>query len=316
MHFEEALSKYNLDLDPLSLETLQVNVGRLCNQACKHCHVDAGPARTEIMDRKTIDRILDILRDHPIANLDITGGAPELNPHFRYLVESAKALGKHVMVRCNLTVLFEPGLEDLVEFYVRNAVEIVSSLPYFQEFETDTQRGKGVFEKSIKALRMLNDAGYGQEDSGLLIDLVYNPVGAFLPPPQESLEREFKRELDHRYGITFNRLFTITNMPISRFLHFLQRTGNYETYMEKLVSSFNPAAAEGVMCRSLISVGYDGRLYDCDFNQMLDLNLNHGAPHTILDFDFDRIVNRRIVFGDHCFGCTAGAGSSCGGATA
>ena len=320
--FEHMLAERRLDLRPLSIETLQVNTGNLCNQACKHCHVDAGPRRTEMMSREGIDRCLEILgRYRQITILDVTGGAPELHPEFRRFVQEARRLGKRVMVRHNLTVTLDAhpltgeSMESLPEFFREQGLEIVSSLPYFQQRETDAQRGQGVFEKSLESMRRLNELGYGQEGSGLLLNLVYNPVGAYLPPAQAEIESEFKRQLAGRYGLRFNHLFVITNMPINRFRHFLERAELYEQYMAKLRSAFNPLAAEGVMCRSMISVGYDGTLYDCDFNQMLSWRVNHGAPHTIWDFDFDRLMERTIVFGSHCFGCTAGGGSSCGGAT-
>ena len=324
--FEEKLARHELDLAPLGVETLQVNVTRLCNQACHHCHVDASPKRTEQMNRMTIDRCLEILERHPsITKLDITGGAPELNPHFDYIVEVACRLNKHVMVRHNLTVTIDGNPQNgeskryLPQFFARNQVEVISSLPYYQEFFTDKQRGNGVFKKSIESLRMLNEQGYGKFDDdehrGLTLNLVYNPAGAFLPASQETLEKQFKKELETKFGIAFNRLFTITNMPINRFKKDLERMGAYEDYLARLVNAFNPSAASGVMCRSLISVGYDGRLYDCDFNQMLDLKLSEDSGATIFDFDLDKLLNRKINFDQHCYGCAAGAGSSCGGAT-
>ncbi len=321
MVFEQTVAEARLNLRPLSIDTIQVNLGKLCNQACKHCHVDAGPKRTEMMDKSAIDRCLEILRLYPqITNLDITGGAPELNDHFEYFVTEARALSRHVMVRHNLTVTLDPhpvsgkNMEHLPEFFRDHQCEVISSLPYFQEHETDAQRGQGVFAKSLESLRKLNALGYGRDGSGLLLNLIYNPVGAYLPPEQGAIEKQFKDELGKRYNITFNRLYVITNMPINRFKHFLERAELYESYMEKLINAFNPTAAEGVMCRSLISVGYDGTLYDCDFNQMLEWRVNHGAPDTIWNFNFDKLLERRIVFGSHCYGCTAGAGSSCGGA--
>ncbi len=321
MNFELTLENHRLALNPLTVETLQVNVGKLCNQACKHCHVDAGPTRTEMMTKEGVDRCLEILSRYPeIKNLDITGGAPELNDHFDYFAGEASQLGKHVMVRHNLTVILDPhpvsgrSMEYLPEFFRKHQIEVISSLPYFQEHETDAQRGQGVFEKSIESMRRLNALGYGEEGSGLLLHLVYNPVGAYLPPEQRAIEAQFKTELMKRHGLVFNSLYAITNMPINRFRHFLERAELYETYMEKLINAFNPSAAEGVMCRSLISVGYDGTLYDCDFNQMLELRVNHGLPTTIWEFDLERLVQRQIAFGSHCYGCTAGAGSSCGGA--
>ncbi len=318
--FEATLAQHNLDLAPISVETLQVNVTRLCNQACRHCHVDASPKRTEQMSRATVDRCLEILEQHPaITKLDITGGAPELNPHFDHFVESARGLGKHVMVRHNLTVTLDGNPQTgeskryLPEFFAQHRVEVISSLPYYQEFFTDKQRGNGVFKKSIESLRMLNELGYGKPDSGLTLNLVYNPVGAYLPAAQGDLERQYKKELEAKFGVVFNGLFTIANMPINRFRQDLERLDAYDEYLTRLVNAFNPTAAEGVMCRSLISVGYDGRLYDCDFNQMLEMSL---PGQTIYDFDLDRLIDRKIIFDRHCYGCTAGAGSSCGGATA
>lgn len=314
--FDEKLAAHGIELRAARVDTLQVNVGKLCNQACKHCHVDASPKRTEIMTRETAEAVIAAVRRFRIPKLDITGGAPELNPSFRYLVTEARALGTDVSVRHNLTVLFETGEEDLPEFFRDHAVEVISSLPYFLEGQTDAQRGHGVFQKSLIALRRLNAVGYGKEGSGLTLDLVSNPVGAFLPPPQSSIEADFKRELINRYGIVFNHLYTITNMPIKRFLDYLRRSGNEERYMRKLVEAFNPATADGLMCRNLVSVDWTGRLYDCDFNQMLELGVAPELPKTIADFDPDRFARRRIVTGSHCFGCTAGAGSSCGGAVA
>ena len=315
--FGEKLAAHGLELlRAEAVEILQVNVGRLCNQACKHCHVDASPARTEIMSRETAEQVIVALRRFRTPTLDITGGAPELNPSFRYLVAAARGSGAHVIARHNLTVMFEPGQEDLPEFFRDHGVEVVSSLPYFLEQQTDAQRGAGVFQKSIDALRRLNAVGYGRASDGLLLNLVYNPVGAFLPPAQESIERDFKRELLSRHEIVFNRLYTITNMPIRRFLDYLRRSGNEERYMRKLVEAFNPATVGGLMCRNLVSVDWTGRLYDCDFNQMLELGVAPGLPQTVADFDPVKFAARRIVSGAHCFGCTAGAGSSCGGAVA
>jgi radical SAM/Cys-rich protein len=317
-HFAEKLNETGLfPLRAAEVTTLQVNVGKRCNQACKHCHVDAGPNRTEEMTRETAALCLDALKGCPsIHTLDITGGAPELNPSFRFLAREARRLGRHVIDRCNLTILFEPGQEDLAKFLAANRVEVTASLPYYLSERTDAQRGAGVFEKSIAGLKRLNDLGYGRDGSGLLLNLVYNPTGAFLPPDQASIEMEYKRELAARYGIVFNALYTITNLPISRFRHFLERTGNYGRYMDRLRAAYNPAAAANVMCRSLVSVGYDGTLYDCDFNQMLDLPVvpGDGMPRHIRDFDAFLLSRREIVTGDHCLACTAGAGSSCGGA--
>jgi radical SAM/Cys-rich protein len=312
--FDEKLTAYGMELRATTIDTLQVNVGKLCNQACKHCHVDASPKRTEIMTRETAEAIVDVVRRFRIGTVDITGGAPELNPSFRYLVTEAKAAEAHVMVRHNLTVMFETNQDDLPEFFRDHAVEVVSSLPYYLEQQTDAQRGQGIFQKSIIALRRLNALGYGVNGTGLVLDLVYNPVGAFLPPAQAAIEADFKRELLSRYQITFNRLYTITNMPIKRFLDYLRRSGNEQRYMRKLVEAFNPATIAGLMCRNLISIDWAGRLYDCDFNQMLELGVVPELPQTITDFDPRKFAGRRIMTGSHCFGCTAGSGSSCGGA--
>ena len=315
--FDERLAAYGIELrSAAAIDTLQVNVGKLCNQACKHCHVDAGPKRTEIMQPETVEQVLAAVSKFRIPNLDITGGAPELNPSFRRLVTGARAAGAHVMVRHNLTVMFEPGQADLPEFFCDNGVEVISSLPYFLEQQTDSQRGRGVFEKSLEALRRLNAVGYGT-GGDLKLNLVYNPVGAFLPPAQNAIRDDFKREMSMRYGITFDELYTITNMPISRFLDYLRRSGNEQRYMDKLVNAFNPATIDGLMCRSMISVDWTGRLYDCDFNQMLDIGVDTGAPQTLADLDDPaKLTGRRIMTGSHCFGCTAGSGSSCGGAVA
>jgi len=320
--FQRHLEKFSLKINPISVETFQVNITKLCNQACQHCHVDASPIRTEQMNLETVDQCLKILSVYPeIKNLDLTGGAPELNPHFDYFVKKAKQLGKHIIVRHNLTVTFDGNpqtKEDkkyLPDFFAENKVELISSLPYYQEFFTDKQRGKGVFNKSIESLKLLNEKGYGKKDSGLILNLVYNPVGSFLPGSQSSLEQQFKKELFQKYGIEFNQLFVITNMPIHRFKDNLVRNGQYEEYMEKLINAFNPVAAEGIMCRSMISVGYNGAIYDCDFNQMLDMQIENGNKLTVFDFDLSEMKNRSILFESHCFGCTAGSGSSCGGAT-
>ena len=315
--FDERLAGSGLfPLTAQAIEVFQINVGKLCNQVCGHCHVDAGPDRREIMTRETAEAIVAALGKTRASTVDITGGAPELNPNFRYLVEESRRLGKHVLDRCNLTVLLLKSQADLAEFLASRQVEVVASLPYFQADKTDAQRGLGVFDKSIEAIRKLNDLGYGREGSGLALNLVYNPAGAFLPPPQEALERDFKRELDRRFGVAFNSLYAITNMPISRFLEFLLATGNYERYMRRLVDAYNPAAAAGVMCRNTLSIGWDGRVYDCDFNQMLDLTTGFGAPAHIRDFDLERLERRRVLTGNHCYGCAAGSGSSCGGSTA
>jgi len=314
--FEETMARASPDpLGAAGITVLQINVGKLCNQTCRHCHVDAGPDRTESMTRETAEQCMAALARSDIPTVDITGGAPELNPSFRYLVAESKRLRRHVMDRCNLSVLLLPAQADLAAFLAQHAVEIVASLPSIAPAQTDAQRGAGVFGKSIEALRLLNGLGYGREGSGLLLNLVTNPVGAFLPASQESQEERFRGRLAADHGITFSHLYTITNMPISRFLEFLLESGNYEGYMQRLAEAFNPAAARSVMCRTMLSVGWDGRLYDCDFNQMLELPLVPGAPAHVRDFDPASLRARRIVTGNHCYGCTAGAGSSCGGTT-
>jgi radical SAM/Cys-rich protein len=317
--FDESLAASGqTPLRSTAVTTLQVNLGKFCNQTCRHCHVDAGPDRVEMMGRAIAEACIEALRHSRIPTLDITGGAPELNPNFRWLVEQARSLGCHVMDRCNLTVLLLRSHAGLAEFLKRHQVEIVASLPYFTEEQHDRQRGNGVFLKSVEALRLLNRLGYGQPDSPLLLNLVYNPSGAYMPPSQAAAELDFKRELDRRHGITFHRLYTMANLPISRFLEFLIRTGNYQRYMSKLVQAYNPAAAAAVMCRHTISVAWDGTLHDCDFNQMLELPLTAGLPRRIQDIppeEFARCLgNRTIATGQHCYGCTAGCGSSCGGA--
>ncbi|UII28479.1 arsenosugar biosynthesis radical SAM protein ArsS [Fulvivirga maritima] len=317
--FEDKLSLINeYPLKPNSLEIFQVNVGYMCNQVCKHCHVDAGPDRKEIMTRDTMKMCIDIIRKANIKTLDLTGGAPEMNPDFRWFVEEANKAGvDEIIVRSNLTIILaNPSYHDLPQFFKENKVRVISSLPFYQPDKTDRQRGKGVFEKSIKALQMLNEVGYGKEGTGLLMDLVYNPAGAFLPADQLQLERDFKKELKNHFDIDFNSLFTITNLPISRFLEFLLRTDNYDDYMEKLVNAFNPAAVKGVMCRNTLSVDYQGYLYDCDFNQMLGLKVQKAAGQHLRDFDINKLENREIKISQHCYGCTAGAGSSCQGTVA
>jgi len=312
--FETQLDRIGLlPLRATGITVFQINVGKLCNQTCRHCHVDAGPDRTESMSRETAEQCIRALAQTDIPTVDITGGAPELNPNFRWLVEQSRALGRHVMDRCNLSVLLLPSQADLAKFLAEHRVDVVASLPYYRASQTDAQRGEGIFDKSIQALRFLNRLGYGQPGSGLSLNLVCNPVGAFLPPKQEAIETQFRKELRVRHGVEFNRLYTITNMPISRFLEFLLESGNYDQYMERLANAFNPAAAAGVMCRYTISVSWDGTLYDCDFNQMLDLPVDHGAPAHIRDFDPVQLNQRQITTRNHCYGCTAGAGSSCGG---
>jgi len=313
--FQEKLNLIGIQpLKSTEIEIFQVNMGKMCNQTCKHCHVDAGPDRKEMMTRSTMNLCLEVLKSSDISVVDLTGGAPELNPDFRWFVEQLKKIGKHVIVRCNLTIILaNKRFYDLPEFFKQHQVEIVSSLPSFTHERTDRQRGDGVFEDSIKALQMLNLVGYGWDGSGLILNLVYNPAGAFLPPSQSALEKEYKMELSSRYNIVFNQLFAITNMPISRYLDYLLSSGNYSRYMEKLISAFNPASVQNLMCRNTLSVGWDGYLYDCDFNQMLDLKVSPVNSQHISDFDLEMLQNRNIVIKQHCFGCTAGEGSSCGG---
>lgn len=299
------------------LEIFQINVGYMCNQVCAHCHVDAGPDRKEIMTRETMQQCLNKIRESGATCLDITGGAPEMNPDFRWFVEEASNMGiADFIVRCNLTIILaNKKYHDLPAFFAKHKVHVVSSLPYYKRDKTDKQRGEGVFEKSIEALRMLNEVGYGVDGSGLKLDLVYNPAGAFLPNNQSGLEQDYKKALLDEFGIKFNGLFAITNMPISRFLEYLIASDNYEDYMDLLVSSFNPAAVDGVMCRNTLSIGWDGYLYDCDFNQMLALKVAGDRQH-ISTFDLNDWLQRNIVVSQHCYGCTAGSGSSCQGTVA
>jgi radical SAM/Cys-rich protein len=313
--FSEKLAKAGLlPFHPVRTEIFQINVGKMCNQTCKHCHVDAGPDRKEIMTRETMQACLDALAQTDIKTVDLTGGAPEMNPDFRWFVEEIRKLGRHVIVRCNLTIIVaNPKYHDLPEFFRQHGVEVVSSLPFYSKRRTDSQRGEGVFERSIRALQMLNAVGYGIAGSGLHLNLVYNPAGAFLPSGQAALEREFKESLLRDHGVHFNQLFAITNLPISRFLDYLLESGNYESYMETLVGAFNPEAARNVMCRNTLSVSWDGYLYDCDFNQMLDLKIGGSQPAHVRDFDPAALALREIIVNQHCYGCTAGAGSSCGG---
>ena len=314
--FHEVLDGHEFLLERRRLTTLQVNVGKLCNQTCRHCHVEAGPRRTELMTRRTAERVVELM-DLPGAEdldlVDITGGAPELNPQFRFLAAEARARGFRVIDRCNLTVLFEPGQEDTARFLRDHQIEVVASLPCYSSENVTRQRGEGVFARSIEALQLLNSLGYGREGTGLVLDLVYNPVGAFLPPDQEELQEDYKERLLADFGIHFNRLYTITNMPVKRFLYDLRHSRQLEEYMTLLVNSFNLQAAENVMCRDLVSIGWEGTLYDCDFNQMLEMPVP-GPRRSIWDLDsLDEFNRGPIAVADHCFGCTAGAGSSCGG---
>jgi len=298
------------------LETLQVNLGYRCNQSCLHCHVAASPTRTEQMSEETVEAVLAVLERQNIATLDLTGGAPELNPHFRHIVQKARALGVRVIDRCNLTILEEADQEDLAAFLAGHRVEIVASLPCYLEENVDRQRGKGVFETSIRALRKLNALGYGRLDSGLILNLVYNPQGPALPPPQEKLELDYNRHLDERYGISFNRLYTLTNMPIQRFGSMLVSNGQFQQYMALLRGAHQNTNLDGVMCRALVSIDWQGYLYDCDFNQMLGIPLSVPGKATVHVSKLAGLglEGNLIAVADHCYGCTAGQGSSCGGA--
>ena len=308
--FGRTLADQGVTLRRAPTTTLQINVGKVCNQACHHCHVEAGPKRTETMSRAVAERVIELLAASPaVTTLDITGGAPELNAQFRWLVDQARGLGRHVIDRCNLTILSEPGMESLAAFLADREVEIIASLPCYSERNVDEQRGHGVFERSIAALRQLNGLGYGTGRRTL--NLVYNPNGAFLPPAQAALEASYKDELARHFGVSFDHLFTITNLPIARYADYLDARGQYDAYMSLLVSHLNVATVPGLMCRALVSVGWDGQVYDCDFNQMLELPL--AAARTIFELDSLDLADQPIATGAHCFGCTAGSGSSCGG---
>jgi radical SAM/Cys-rich protein len=310
--FQKRLQEEGLVLVKSRIECLQVNLGGLCNQLCYHCHVDAGPDRQKNMKKTTIEAVLDFLREFNIHTIDITGGAPELNPYFPYLVQKSKEIDCYVIARTNLTVLLDPSREYLPEFMARNRVEIIASLPCYSQENVDQQRGMGVFQKSIRALKRLNQLGYGQKSSGLILNLVYNPGGAFLPPSQTTLEREYKLRLLENFGIVFNRLYTLTNMPINRFNTYLKNNGQYYTYIELLKKNFNPTTLDNLMCRYTLNVGWDGRLYDCDFNQILGLAI--GEKATIFHVRLEDVEKGAVITGSHCFGCTAGSGSSCQGA--
>lgn len=311
--FSEQLKKNNLfPLQPTAIEILQINLGKLCNQTCEHCHVDAGPDRKEVMNKEVLQSCLNAARHPSIHTVDLTGGAPEMNPHFKWLVMKLSQLGKKIIVRSNLTILTYKKYLDFPQFFKEQGVIIVSSLPCYTKENVDKQRGNGVFERSIAALRKLNGLGYGKEGTGLELNLVFNPLGVSLPPSQNKLESDYKRELKQLFDIEFNQLFTITNLPVNRFLDFLLKENKYESYMNTLIDSYNPEAAKQVMCRNTLSVGWDGQLFDCDFNQMLSLGVASTARH-ISQFDTENLKNRNIIVGQHCYGCTAGAGSSCQG---
>ena len=314
--FADRLRQHGLLLRHRRTEVLQINVGKLCNLTCVHCHVNAGPKRKEIMTRATIDRLIDWLAKTDIPTVDLTGGAPEMIPDFKYLVERLKALTppRHIIDRCNLTILLEPGFEDYAQFLARHKIEIIASMPCYSAENVNAQRGEGVFDASIKALQLLNSLGYGR-DSELPLHLVYNPNGAFLPGPQEELEADYKRELSQHFGIVFNKLYTITNLPIARFASYLKNNNLLGDYMALLNDAFNPATINGLMCRNTINVSWQGEVFDCDFNQMLKMHWRDNSEVLHLwDVDPARVESREILTGDHCFGCTAGAGSSCGGA--
>jgi radical SAM/Cys-rich protein len=315
--FESKLNETGLDpLKPTKIDNFQINVGYMCNLTCGHCHVDAGPDRKEIMTRETMQECINSIKDTDISTVDLTGGAPEMNPDFRWFVEELSKINKKVIVRSNLTIILaNPKYNDLPEFFAKHKVEVVCSMPHFTRLRTDSQRGDGVFDKSITALQMLNEVGYGKEGSGLMLHLVHNPSGAFMPGSQESLQKEFKKKLFDAFGIVFNDLYAITNLPISRYLDYLINSGNYENYMQKLIDSYNPDAARNVMCRNTISISWDGYLYDCDFNQMLEMKLKDEKLQHIKNFDLEALEAREILVDQHCYGCTAGSGSSCGGAT-
>ncbi|HEX2228052.1 MAG TPA: arsenosugar biosynthesis radical SAM (seleno)protein ArsS [Candidatus Binatia bacterium] len=314
--FVEKLRSNQDSLRRRAVDVLQINLGRYCNLACIHCHVESGPTRKEMMSRDRVDAVLRFLESTQIPTLDLTGGAPELHPDFDYLVESARKLGRHVMDRCNLTVIFEPGKDYLPEFLKEHSVELVCSLPCYSEENVDKQRGKGTFDLSIRALQRFNEMGYGQLDSGLVLNLVYNPVGPHLPPPQDKLEQDYKRILAEQFGIAFNHLYCLSNMPITRYATHLRLRGEYDAYMNLLEQNFNAATLDQVMCRNLISIGWDGSVYDCDFNQMLDLPVldAEGRRLDISSLTSDQLMDPVITVGDHCYACTAGCGSSCGGA--
>lgn len=313
--FASALKNVNAHpLQPNTVEILQINLGYMCNQVCAHCHVDAGPDQKEIMSKETMQLCLEVLKKSNVTTLDLTGGAPEMNPNFRWFVEQAHKIGvQDFIIRSNLTIIMaNKKYHDLPQFFKKHNIHVVSSMPHWTSDKTDKQRGKGVFNSSIEALKMLNNVGYGLKNSTLKLDLVYNPSGAFLPGDQNSLEQDFKKALFEDFGIEFHQLFAITNLPISRFLDYLLASENYEDYMYALVEAFNPKAVDNVMCKNTISVGWDGFLYDCDFNQMLNLNLKGSVGH-IKDFDENLLKKRHIQINQHCYGCTAGAGSSCQG---
>jgi len=313
--FQSKLDEHKYALKKTSIEILQVNVGKLCNLTCSHCHVEAGPTKIkENMDEQTAQAIVGLMETLGARTLDLTGGAPEMNPYFRCLVKEAYKRGMHVIDRCNLTILFENGMEDLGEFLAQHQVEVIASLPCYSKDNVDKQRGNGTFSKSVEALQKLNGLDYGKPDSGLVLNLVYNPVGAHLPPAQEKLEEEYKQRLKDDFGIVFNKLYTITNMPITRYAKYLKAFNQLESYTELLINNFNPHTLDGLMCRNTLNISWDGKLYDCDFNQMLGMGMRNGKPFTVFNISKKDLDDWNVLTADHCFGCTAGAGSSCQGA--
>lgn len=311
--FSEILKKLSIPLERTRVDTLQINVGKICNQSCAHCHVNAGPDRKEIMTRSTVDRVVNFVKESHIKTADITGGAPELNPHFKFLVSSLKQLNCHIIVRCNLTIIMEDNQKDLPRFYKKNDIELICSLPCYIEENVDKVRGKGVYKKSIEALKLLNNIGYGKEETDLLLNLVFNPGGVSLPPSQKKLQQEYKHELLKRFGVVFNDLYVLANLPINRYKKYLKQIGKYDYYLQLLKNNFNRDTVESLMCKTQISVGWDGKLYDCDFNQMLGLYLRNGRPYLIGEIALQDLIGLHIEAGDHCYGCTAGSGSSCSG---
>ncbi len=312
--FQSKLVDHKYDLKKISIEILQVNVGKLCNLTCSHCHVEAGPTKTqENMNEETARAVVRLMDSLGAKTFDLTGGAPEMNPHFRYLVNEARNRGMHVIDRCNLTILLEKGMEDFGEFLAQHQVEIIASLPCYSKDNVDKQRGQGTFGKSVEALKKLNSLGYGRGDAGLVLNLVYNPVGIYLPPAQDKLEKDYKERLRDDFGIVFNKLYTITNMPITRYAKYLKVFNQLEAYTELLINNFNPHTVDGLMCRNTLNISWDGRLYDCDFNQMLGMSMRNGKLFTVFNISKKDLEDWKVLTADHCFGCTAGAGSSCQG---
>lgn len=311
IQFGDKISK---PLNADCVDILQLNIGKRCNLSCKHCHVEAGPDRRELMRRDIMEKCLAVVTEYPIQTIDITGGSPEMNPELPWFLEQIAALNRRLMVRSNLLILLGSDYARFMDIYEKNHVELVSSLPAYTAVQTDRQRGPDTFSRVIRAMRLLNEKGYGHPGSGLILNLVHNPVGAYLPGSQKSLEAEYRDRLSRDYGVVFNSLFTLINCPVGRYLEYLVRSENYNDYMRTLIKAFNRNAVDHVMCRTTVSVGWDGTLYDCDFNQMLEMPVDHGAPDHVSRFDMEQLVGRRIVVGNHCFSCTAGAGSSCQGA--